>query len=54
VEAALDTTSDSHALNPKSAPARLAANLAQSFGGTVTVMPQVDAVEFSVELIPAD
>lgn len=50
VEMALDTKSDSHALNPKSAPARLAANLAESFGGAITVMPHVDAVEFSVEL----
>jgi histidine phosphotransferase ChpT len=54
VEAALDTASDNNALNPKSAPARLAADLAETFGGAITVMPHVDAVEFSVDLNPTD
>ncbi|MBT5080620.1 MAG: histidine phosphotransferase [Rhodospirillaceae bacterium] len=52
VEDALDTASDSNALNPKSAPARLAANLAQTFGQTIFVMPHVDSVEFTVGLTP--
>jgi histidine phosphotransferase ChpT len=54
VEVALDAASADDDLNPKSAPARLAANLAASFGGTISAMPQVDAVELSVDLIPAE
>lgn len=53
VEAAFDAAGLGDDLNPKSAPARLATNLAASFGGVITVMPHVDAVEFSVDLIPA-
>jgi len=49
----IETTSN-NALNPKSAPARLAADLAETFGGAITVMPHVDAVEFSVDLNPTD
>ncbi len=53
VEDAFDATRGSEDLNPKSAPARLAANLAASFERTIAIMPQVDAVEFAVDLIPA-
>jgi len=54
VEVAFDTASDSSVLNPKSAPARLAASLAETAGSNISVMPHVDAVEFSVELHPAE
>lgn len=54
VEVAFDTASDSSVLNPKSAPARLAAGLAETVGSSISVMPHVDAVEFSVELHPAE
>ncbi|MDP6691850.1 MAG: histidine phosphotransferase family protein, partial [Alphaproteobacteria bacterium] len=54
VEVAFDTASDSSVLNPKSAPARLAASLAQSAGSSISVMPHVDEVAFSVELLPAE
>ncbi|MDA1100702.1 MAG: histidine phosphotransferase family protein [Proteobacteria bacterium] len=53
VEAAFDAAGASDDLNPKSAPARLATNLAASFGGDISVMPRVDAVEFSVDMLPA-
>ncbi|MDE0944434.1 MAG: histidine phosphotransferase family protein, partial [Alphaproteobacteria bacterium] len=41
VEVAFDINSASRDLNPKSAPARLAANLAQTSGQTISVMPHV-------------
>lgn len=53
VEEAFDMNSAGNALNPKSAPARLAASLAASFERTISVMPHVEAVELSVDLIPA-
>ncbi len=53
VELAFDAASAGEGLNPKSAPARLAADLAASFGATVSVMPRVDAVELLVDLVPA-
>jgi hypothetical protein len=53
VEAAFDPARDASALNPKSAPACLAAHLAKSNGREISVMPGIEAVEFSVELLPA-
>ncbi|MBT4488548.1 MAG: histidine phosphotransferase [Rhodospirillaceae bacterium] len=53
VEAAFDLTGSAIELNPKSAPASLAANLADSYGRVISVMPGVESVEFSVELLPA-
>ncbi len=53
VEVALDIAGAADDLNPRSAPARLAANLAATFGGSISAMPQVDAVELSVDLVPA-
>lgn len=54
VGVAFDAASADDGLNPKSAPARLAANLAASFGASISVMPKVDAVELSVDLAPAE
>ena len=53
VEVAFDAANMGVGLNPKSAPARLAADLAASFGSSISVMPRVDAVELSVDLVPA-
>ncbi len=53
VEEAFDTARDIDALNPKSAPACLAAKMAESYGRIVSVMPGIESVEFSVEMLPA-
>ncbi len=53
VEAAFDTAGETKNLNPKSAPASLAANLAESYGRHIAVMPGVESVEFQVDLLPA-
>ncbi len=53
VEAAFDINQDTATLNPKSAPACLAAFLASSYDRTVSVIPGVGSVTFSVEMLPA-
>ena len=53
VEVAFEAANTGDDLNPKSAPARLATNMAASFGGSISVMPRLDAVELSVDLVPA-
>jgi hypothetical protein len=52
VEAAFNINQDTATLNPKSAPACLAAFLASSYDREISVMPGIESVAFSVEMLP--